>query len=287
MSYLDRIHACNRYDRSNFRPFLIEGRTVGWIKPEFADQLRRWPELFEVDPHRITLAAALADVASRSLAVDEVVATLYEEGVIRHRHAERYPVTADGRRDQPLMLLNRAAASYFGIRAFGQHLNGYVVGADGLRMWIARRSAKKWNFPGKLDNLVAGGLPYDLDPAANLRKECFEEAGINAELAGRARPVGVVSYCVETRAGLKPDVMYCYDLELPAEFRPIGQDGEVESFMLLPIEEVAALVRDSEEFKMNCDLVVIDFLVRHGLIGPEREDYLELVSGLRRQPALV
>jgi hypothetical protein len=27
---------------------------------------------------------------------------------------------------------------------------------------------------------------------------------------------------------------------------------------------------------------MIDFLIRHGVIGPERPDYLELLAGLRR-----
>jgi hypothetical protein len=35
-------------------------------------------------------------------------------------------------------------------------------------------------------------------------------------------------------------------------------------------------------FKFNVNLVMIDFLIRHGVIGPERPDYLELLSGLRR-----
>ena len=285
MSFLDRIRTCNRYAPENFRPLLVGTRTAGWIKREFARQLSRWPRVFVVEEAAVRLHAALDTPALRTEAVDRVVETLHAEGLIRHRHPEFYPVTADGRRDRPLMLINRAAAPWFGIRAFGQHLNGYVSTGDGLMMWISRRSASKWNFPNKLDNLVAGGLPHDLSPAENLRKECFEEAGIAPELADRARPVGTVSYCVETRVGLKPDVMYCYDLELPADFRPVSQDGEVEEFRLLPVEEVAEIVRDSESFKMNCDLVVIDFLVRHGLIGPEHEDYLELVTGLRRSPA--
>ena len=41
-------------------------------------------------------------------------------------------------------------------------------------------------------------------------------------------------------------------------------------------------MRETSEFKLNCNLVVIDFLLRHGFIGPEEEDYLELVSGLRQ-----
>ena len=41
-------------------------------------------------------------------------------------------------------------------------------------------------------------------------------------------------------------------------------------------------VAETREFKFNCNLIVIDFLIRHGLIGPERPDYIEIVEGLRR-----
>jgi hypothetical protein len=40
-------------------------------------------------------------------------------------------------------------------------------------------------------------------------------------------------------------------------------------------------VRESDEFKLNCNLVIIDFLVRHGYIDQEAPDYLEIVQGLR------
>ena len=51
--------------------------------------------------------------------------------------------------------------------------------------------------------------------------------------------VGAISYCQETDSGLKPDVMFCYDLELPADFAPRNTDGEVDTFYLWPVEEVA------------------------------------------------
>jgi hypothetical protein len=54
--------------------------------------------------------------------------------------------------------------------------------------------------------------------------------------------------------------------------------------MLLPIAEVMAIVHDSDQFKLNCNLVIVDFLIRHGLIGPEHEEYLALSSGLRQPP---
>ena len=97
----------------------------------------------------------------------------------------------------------------------------------------------------------------------------------------QARPVGVVTYAHASENGFKPDVLYCYDLELPADFAPRCMDGEVEGFELLPLAEVAALVRDTAEFKPNCNLVVIDFLVRLGVVGPDHPEYLEIVGGLR------
>lgn len=38
------------------------------------------------------------------------------------------------------------------------------------------------------------------------------------------------------------------------------------------------------EFKPNCGLILVDFLVRHGLVTPENEpDYIELCWRLRRR----
>lgn len=43
------------------------------------------------------------------------------------------------------------------LQAYGVHINGYVVGAQGQRLWLARRSASKPTWPGMLDHIVAGG----------------------------------------------------------------------------------------------------------------------------------
>ena len=58
--------------------------------------------------------------------------------------------------------------------------------------------------------------------------------------------------------------MFCYDLELPSTFIPTPMDGEVESFELRDLEWVLEKVVQggSEGYKPNCNLVVIDFLIR-------------------------
>ena len=110
---------------------------------------------------------------------------------------------------------------------------------------------------------------------------------MGADLAAKARPVGALSYNRVADRGFRPDVLYCYDIELPGDFQPRNTDGEVEEFLLLPIGEVMDIVRDTDDFKLNCNLVVIDFLVRHGLIGPEHEDYLAIVGGMRKPPGVM
>lgn len=45
----------------------------------------------------------------------------------------------------------------------GVHLNGFVCLPGGSReLWVARRSASKPTWPGKLDHIAAGGQPHGL-----------------------------------------------------------------------------------------------------------------------------
>lgn len=61
------------------------------------------------------------------------------------------------------------------------------------------------------------------------------------------------------------------------------QDSEVESFELLDVDAVAHTIASSDAFKDNCNLVIIDFLLRHGVLRPEQRGYGELVAGLRQE----
>jgi len=279
MSYFERIQACNHWNPEGFRPLYCEGSVAGWLRPGFIDVLARWPEVFEIRETEGRLHPSLDDFESRNGAVAGVLEGLREQGILKYLMGEQYPATPTTR-EAALFLLDRAAAAYFGIRAFGQHINGYVNTPDGLKMWIGRRSSDRRNFPDRLDNLAAGGLPHDLGLTENLIKECHEEAGIPAEMASKAVPVGTVTYCREIEKGLKPDVLYCYDLALPGDFQPRCTDGEMSDYSLLPIEEVLEVVRDTDEFKPNCSLVIIDFAIRHGYIQPDEPDYCRLVEGL-------
>lgn len=287
MSYLDRIRAANRHDLRSFLPFCVDGIRVGCVKKPFAETLARWPEVFRIHEHRVTLAPPLDDgavpVKERTRAVAEVLQTLREEGVIDGWRDELYPVNRSWS-EPPALLIERAAVPWLGVRGYGVHMNGFVRDPGGLRMWVARRSLSKPTGPGKLDQMVAGGQPAGIGLYENMVKECAEEAGIPYELARHVRAVGAISYTLETRAGFRPDLIFNFDLELPADFTPVNTDGEVEEFYLWPIEKVMEVVRESDGFKFNCALVVVDFLVRHGYIAADDPDYSEIVEGLTARP---
>ena len=255
--YLRHIGACNNArlpaDRVAFR---IGSAQVGWVKPAFAAKLAECPEI-RADANGVTLAdgAALPAIARR----------LSDAGCYRWR-GEAFDIRAEP--DGPVLaLLDRGALPSFGVVAVGVHLNGLVRRASGLHVWVARRSADKLLDPGKLDHIVAGGVPAGLTPAETLVKEAAEEAAISESLASRAVPVAVISYAMERAEGLRRDRLHCYDLELPEDFRPDAADGEVAAFELWPIARVMQAVHDTDDFKFNVSLVLIDLFLREGLVG--------------------
>ena len=280
MSYLDRIAECNRHDLAGFLPFEVENRRAGWVRRSLAGRLADLPEVFAVEAERIGFAAGLDTADKRSCAVAGVVEAWRREGLLRRLSGELFAVD-NGAGREPLLLIDRSAMQTFGFGAVGVHLNGYVCGPDGLHVWVAERAAGRHSYPGMLDNMVAGGQPAGLSLMENVVKEAGEEAGIPRALAERARPAGAVTYCLETEAGLRPDLLYVWDLELPAGFHPHASDGEVSRFELWPAGRLAETVRETERFKFNCNLVNIDFLVRHGVLDPEDPDYAAILAGLR------
>jgi isopentenyldiphosphate isomerase len=285
MSYLDHIRACNNLNLAHYLPFEIDDRAVGWIHRMNIETLTAYGAVFVIDNERVTLVSGLDNFETRSMAVAPVVEGLAASGVILEPRQELYAISED-RHLPPLMQIERSAVPFFGVQASGVHMNGYVRRADGLHMWIARRASGKMTYPGMLDNMVAGGQPFGLGLKENMIKECAEEASIPVEIARTVQAVGVIDYNHQSEDTAKPDRQYCYDLELPETFQPMAADGEVGEFMLWPIGKVAEVVRDTFEFKFNCNLVIIDFLIRHGVLDPDTEpDYTAICLGLRRNGA--
>ncbi|HYZ20792.1 MAG TPA: DUF4743 domain-containing protein [Rhodopila sp.] len=262
--FLRHVRACNNACLPGGRlPFRLAGEQVGWIAQAAAAALEGRVDIIHTETG-LTL--------TRPDALQELARTLAERGLLDLRH-EMFDVRAqpDGR---ALATIDRGAIPTFGIQAVGVHVNGLVRRPDSLHLWVARRARDKQLDPGKLDHIVAGGVPAGLGPTETLIKEAREEAAIPADIAGTARHVGTIAYAMERPEGLRRDCVYCYDLELPETFAPQAADGEVEAFELWPVSRVMEVVRDTDDFKFNVNLVLIDLFIRLGLIAGAEADAL-------------
>jgi 8-oxo-dGTP pyrophosphatase MutT (NUDIX family) len=281
MSFGDRIRACNNADRARIVPLLAaDGRRIGWLRRDNAAALAQFPLVFAVEPERVRLVAQ-GGADRVSAAIDEVVDALVVEKQVPKWRNETFDVMARWG-EPPLFRLDRGAVPFFGVRAYGVHLNGYRHKDGRLHLWIGRRAPDKTIAPDKLDNVVAGGIGNGHGVVATLYKEAEEEGGVPAALVDAARPAGAVSYLMETKLGIRDDVLFVYDLELPADFTPTNSDGEIARFDLMPADMVMKRVRDTEDFKFNVNLVILDFAIRHGLIPPEDPEYVDVATGLHR-----
>lgn len=261
------IAAARRFDPAAHLRFEIAGEPVGWVRRSDAARLARWPDVFERLDDRIVLSDRYDTVDARSMALAGAIGALAAEGAIPGWRDEIYAIR-NRFDDPPLAYIERAASRFFGTQTYAVHLNGIVeyAATPAPLMWIGCRSATKATDPGMLDNVVAGGIGWGLGVHETLTKECWEEAGIPAELAARAiagRAVQVLSSLPE---GTQSELIFVYDLPLPGDFAPHNQDGEVAEHLLAGVPEVIACLREGRA-TMDASLAILDTLLRHRWIA--------------------
>lgn len=278
MSYIRHLEACNRFDPTRFLPLLLADRRIGFVSRDNAQFLAALPRIFDLSSDAVHVVASIEGVSALTSAFAEASDGLVRAGVAKLRH-EKFAVTG-GWGGALLFELDRGMIEFFGVRAYAVHLNGWRRGVDGPEFWIARRAMSKALAPGKLDNMVAGGIGAGYTAWETLIKEAGEEAGVPEALAASARATGATRYRTEMAGGMRDEVLFLYDLQVPADFVPSNVDGEVEDFRILPVRQCLQLVSDTDEFMYDVNLVLIDFGLRHGLIVPEDPDYLALIEGL-------
>ena len=246
------------------KPFLIDGVLVGSVATAHIDALQVWPHEFRVDDGGVHLIAA-----ERDAALARTNAALREQGLIVAWRNETYAIV-ERLGAPPLALIERAASRFWGTLTFGAHANGYVADASGrpTHLWIARRSAHKATDPGKLDNLIGGGVPFGQTPFEALVREGFEEAGLDAELMRGATRGNVIELACDIAEGFMHEQLHSFDLRLPAGLTPINQDGEVAELRCVPIDEAIALAA-GDATTIDASLVTLDFALRHRLLSTD------------------
>jgi 8-oxo-dGTP pyrophosphatase MutT (NUDIX family) len=227
------------------RPFVINGRPVGSVALAHDAALADWPHCLAQRDEAWHLDV---EAPERSAALAQINAALRAQGLI-------------------LALIERAAARFWGTLTFGAHCNGYLAGADGrpTQLWIARRAAHKAIDPGRLDNLVGGGVPHGQTPFEALLREGHEEAGLDAATMRGAVAGGVNAVQCDIVEGLMHEHLHAFDLRLTPDVQPCNQDGEVAELHCMPVAEAIERAA-ADEMTLDAALVTLDFALRHRLL---------------------
>ena len=281
------IEAAQRHNAAARLPFCIidagKPQRVGSVARAHLPALARWPHALTLAPGRLlmTLPAAERDSffteANRWLhAAGLLIGWRHETYAVRALSAPGRPAPADA---SLLARLERTAARFWGTTSYGAHCNGYLADTDGrpTHLWIARRAFDKPTDPGLLDNLIGGGVPLGQSAAECVRREGWEEAGLNpAQMAG-LRPGRRIAVLRDLPEGLQLEELSSFDLQLPPGLQPLNQDGEVHSHTLMTVEQALARAATGE-MTVDAALVMLDFALRHGLLQAHEHQLLAAAS---------
>lgn len=265
------LHSEPRFEPVNELRLHIDGHPLGWVRPRVAEALcQLYRQRIRVNTRDIYLSAG-SDCASRSQVLQAWAMALREQGVLANWRDEAMQLdlpdaTLDSQPGAPFLIIERAAFRTFGLRTPSVHLNGWVAMPDGVQLWVAERSAHKFVDPGKLDNLVGGGVAAGEPLALALAREAWEEAGLHFRRV--PRPASTLHIHRRIQEGVQEEQIAVHDTWLPAHFLPTNQDGEVADARLMPLPAVLAMLLD-RHFTWDAGLVVLDGLLRQRYFGAE------------------
>jgi len=245
------------------RDFVVDGERVGSVDESHLAALQPWARWVEVREQAVVLTAPAQDREAMLLDLNR---RLHDLGLICAWRNEPFALFSPSS-GAVLAVFERAAARFWGTLTLGAHCNGWVAGPDGQpeAMWIARRSPTKATDPGKLDNLVGGGVPFGQTPWEALLREGFEEAGLSPSQMARATPGRVIELDRDVPEGRQFERLHVFDLQLLEGERPVNQDGEVAEVGLWPLHHTCAAAA-TEEMTVDAALVTLDFLLRRRLL---------------------
>ena len=81
------------------------------------------------------------------------------------------------------------------------------------------------------------------------------------------------SFFFQSERGIFPQTEIVFDLELPKDFVPSNNDGEVDEFCLVPASQLVEKICDPQMKTTSCP-VTLDFLIRKGILTHDTGIYI-------------
>ncbi|QLA81013.1 NUDIX domain-containing protein [Acidovorax sp. JMULE5] len=203
-------------------------------------------------------AASDTNVNTTTDALNTLAEALRDAGLCGPWRNEQLAVTNPS--GEAVGTVERGAVRVLGITTCAVHLVG--LAPDG-RMWVQKRSLNKPNDPGLWDTLMGGMISAADSLPQALVRETWEEAGLHVHTLADVAHVGHVLFSRPSSegggAGYMVERIDWFRAVVPEGMAPDNQDGEVDEFALLSLEEVRAQVAQGL-FTLEAGLVIAGFL---------------------------
>ncbi len=252
------------FQKEKFIEFYIHNTLCGYLKEDFCTLLEQnFSSDFTRVGHKIFLSNKYSNFQEISMFFESLGKSLHSMKYLELR-GEYMPLLSYNNK-QLIAKIDRRLTNYFGTLSEGIHVNGYVKKPSGVHLWISKRSPFIID-PNSYDNMVAGGVSFGYSLVETLFKECLEEANIPAEIVENFTWGYKFRYTLERYAGIRNDLVYSFNIEIPQNFIPEALDGEVSNFYLMSLEEVYNLLKTNDNIKFNSFLVIASFLLNNSNI---------------------
>lgn len=297
-SDLDLVNECDSlsYDPTEhhqYYSFEIEGykETFGYLLESTVNTFT-WPTGWTIDRKEKTVLLSGSTLEQRNCTMNSTITAEAARGTFRSlRKLSGELFAVYGPKKELVMTMDRSATVLFGVVTYAVQLLAYDEIEGSIKLWIARRSKSKSNFPGLLDVTVGGGLPAGETPLECVIREAEEEAAVAPSLTLKLiTSCGTTSYTniSDERMGgeiglIRPKVVYIFEMKLVTDIKPQADSDEVEAMTLMDVEELKNALATGQ-FAPTQSCAVLDFLIRHGIVTAENESNLiEISSRLHRR----
>lgn len=264
-----------RYKHIDLQPFVRvvhAGRCIGWTKRTLAEALPG------IDPVLWGFDGAALTIRPHPHLTDAVDATFFEtarRGLTPHKPEYQdgddwFAVMGDG--GGTLFTVRRFFSRYLGVRFDSVFVNGF----DGPHYCLSIRGSGVEQAAGAYDVLVAGARQHHQTIAQAVLHEAAQEAGIGPAHAPRIKHASHLRLFYHGPYGfLKDEEFNIHDFDFAGNFTPSNDTTwEVAGFHTMPLPDLLrALETTPEKFKGQIILILIDFLIRHGVITPSYPDF--------------
>ena len=158
--------------------------------------------------------------------------------------------------------IQRSLLSIFGFPQYGVHCNAWSKKKGATFFHLAKRSKKLDDFPGLYDNLIGGGQPVGISIIQNLKKEAYEEAGLEDISLNNLKRGNTINYFHNHNYLAFSGIIFIYDLEVDGKTSFRNIDGEVEKFECFYVDEIYKIF-EKKLLKPNSIIPIADFFLRN------------------------